>query len=133
MKPPYSRTVFDLICEQAEIDPSRIVAIDAGASLTYRQLVERSSRVAMRLRKNGVRRGDRVGLLSDNRAEWLEIFFAAAALGAIVVPFSTWSTASELEFLLNDSEVRWLFTIDRFGEQVFTDAIVSDISAHGTN
>jgi fatty-acyl-CoA synthase len=77
------------------------------------------------MRANGVRRGDRVGLLSDNRIEWLEVFFAAAAIGATVVPFSTWSTARELEYLLSDSQVRLLFTIPGFGERAFLECIVA--------
>jgi len=125
MKAPYSRTVFELLCEQAELTPNRDVAISAAGRFSYSKLVGRSRCVAGNLRKQGVRRGDRVGLLSNNRIEWLEIFFGAAALGAVIVPFSTWSTASELEFLINDAEIRWLFTIEHFGEQAFVDDLTT--------
>ena len=66
-----------------------------------------------------------VGLLVNNRIEWLEIFFGAAALGAVVVPFSTWSKRAELDFVLEDSRVRCLFTIGRFGEQDFAADILA--------
>ena len=74
-------------------------AITVDSSISYAALEARARAVAQRLRRSGIRRGDRVGLLCDNRMEWLEVFFAAAAIGAIVVPFSTWSTARELDFL----------------------------------
>jgi fatty-acyl-CoA synthase len=75
------------------------------------------------MRRAGVKRSDRVGLLADNRIEWLEVTFAAAALGATVVPFSTWSTPRELDFLLSDSRVRIMFTICHFGARAFADDI----------
>src|SRR5262245_47808700 len=75
------------------------------------------------MRRACIRRGYRFGLLADNRIEWLEVIFAAAALGATVVPFSTWSTPRELDFLLSDSRVRIMFTICHFGERAFADDI----------
>ena len=125
MRAPLSRTAFELLCERAASAPERAAAIAPGASVTYAALEARARALARRMREEGVRRGDRVGLLSDNRIEWLEVFFACAALGAVVVPFSTWSTARELEFLLSDSQVRLLFAIPRFAERTF----VEDIAA----
>ncbi|MFX6949528.1 AMP-binding protein, partial [Acinetobacter baumannii] len=44
----------------------------------------------------GIGRGDRVGLAMRNLPEWPVIFFAAASIGAIVVPLNAWWTAGEL-------------------------------------
>jgi fatty-acyl-CoA synthase len=123
MKAPYSRTLFDLLCEQADRSAAGPAVISAAATVTYPELVVRSRRVAGALRDAGIRRGDRIGLLSGNRPEWLEIFFGCAALGATVVPFSTWSTAAELDFLLNDAKVRWLFTVDSYSGRPFAEDI----------
>src|SRR5438552_14078435 len=101
MQAPLSRTMFELLCEQAAAAPERAVAITLDRSMSYAALADRTRIVAQCLRRSGVQRGDRVGLLCDNRMEWLEVFFAAAAIGAIVVPFSTWSTRRELDFLLS--------------------------------
>src|SRR5215475_15533249 len=114
---PYSRTLFELLCEQAANAPERPAAIANDGAVSYAELEARARRVAQGMREAGVSRGDRVGLLADNRIQWLEVLFAAAALGATLVPFSTWSTTRELDFLLSDSQVRFLFTIDRFGER----------------
>ena len=119
MNAPSSRTAFDLLREMAAHAPDRDMAVAADGACSYADLVDSAARVAGALQEQGVVPGDRIGLLSDNRVEWLEIFFAAAALGAVVVPFSTWSTASELDFLIRDSRIGWLFTIDRFGAQRF--------------
>jgi fatty-acyl-CoA synthase len=124
MRAPYSRTFFELLCEQAANAPERPAAISLDGSISYAELEVRARRVAQGMRKAGIRRGDRVGLLADNRIEWLEVMFAAAALGVTVVPFSTWSTLRELDFLLSDSRVRIMFTICRFGERAFAEDIL---------
>lgn len=125
MKVPYSRTAFELLCEQADKAPESFAAIYEDQAVTFATLANSSGHLASGLRDRGIRRGDRIGLLSHNRIEWLEIFFATTALGATLVPFSTWSTASELEFLINDSEIKWLFMIEQFGEQRFAEKVLA--------
>ncbi len=124
MRAPFSRTAFELLAEQAAKAPERDAAITLEARVSYGALHARAERVAGYLHDRGVRRGDRVGLLANNRIEWLEIFFGIAALGAVVVPFSTWSTAHELAFLLDDSEISWMFTVSQFGERQFLEDVV---------
>ena len=104
MQSPFSRTAFDLLREMAAHAADHPAVIADGVTTSYGQLAHAASRVAGKLRAGGVRRGDRVGLLSNNRLEWLEVYFATAALGAVLVPFSTWSTAAELEFLLSSGD-----------------------------
>ncbi len=132
MKAPYSRTAFELLCEQADKAPDGVAAVYESQRVTFAQLAASSSYLASGLRDRGIRRGDRLGLLSHNRIEWLEIFFATTALGATLVPFSTWSTASELEFLINDSRIKWLFMVEQFGEQRFADNIVAMMAIGAT-
>jgi fatty-acyl-CoA synthase len=117
MRAPYSRNLFDLMCEQAERYPDRVAVIDDQARATYPELLQRIRRVASALRAAGIRRGERIGMLVNNRMEWIEICIGAAALGAIPVPMSTWSKRREIDFLLADSRVRMLFALERFGDQ----------------
>jgi acyl-CoA synthetase (AMP-forming)/AMP-acid ligase II len=77
-------TVASLFLGQARMFPDRIAVVDGARSIPYRELAERSARLAAALASRGVGRGDRVALLSENRAEVLEVFLAAARLGAIV-------------------------------------------------
>ncbi len=121
MDAPYSRTLADLLFEQAGRYGANPAVICGDRQVSYADLALRASRVAAGLRQCGVRRGDRVGLLMNNRLEWLEVFFGAAIVGAVVVAFSTWSKRSELEWLLGDADVRVLFALDRFGEQDFAE------------
>ena len=123
MKAPYSRTFFDLLLEQSERHAQLPCYVSSTEHYSYAALYERAALVAARLQTLGMRRGDRIGLLAQNQIEWLEIFFGAAALGATVVPFSTWSTTRELEFLVQDSQISVLFMIDSISERSFVQAL----------
>jgi len=120
MRPPYSRILFDLACEQSERYADSPAVIAGGRQTSYRQLADGVRRIAAALRARGIRREDRVALLAENRYEWIEAAFAASAVGAVVCPFSTWSTRTELEFLLRDSQAKILFTSARFGDADYT-------------
>ncbi|HEY5171896.1 MAG TPA: class I adenylate-forming enzyme family protein [Acidimicrobiia bacterium] len=65
---------------------------------------DRLARVlAASLARLGVRRGDRVALVSANLPEWVITWWACAVLGATLVPLNAWWKAEELEFGLRDS------------------------------
>lgn len=119
MQPPFSRTFYELLAEQASRAPDAPAILAGGDVVSYEALRAAAARVAGSLRARGIRRGDAVGILINNRVAWLEIFFGAAALGATVVPLSTWSKGPELDFLLADSGIKCLFLIERLGAQDF--------------
>jgi fatty-acyl-CoA synthase len=130
MQSPFSRTAFDLLREQAVRAPDHPAVIQGGNTVSYAALADAAARVAGKLRADGMRRGDRVGLLSNNRLEWLEVYFGAAALGAVLAPFSTWSTAAELEFLLDDAQVGTVFALSNYRGKDFA-AEVEGLRATG--
>src|SRR6266700_3604857 len=119
MMPPDSRTLFGLLREQAGRYPDRPAVICGERIATYRDLAAGAGRIGAALGARGIGRGDRVGILVNNRLEWLEACFGITALGAVAVPFSTWSKPAELEFLLADSEVDALIAVASFAGQDF--------------
>jgi fatty-acyl-CoA synthase len=123
MQAPYSRTLADLIFEQAERYGERPAAIWRDQVISYAELCRRATCVAASLRNLGITRGERVGLLVSNRPEWLEAFFGTVIAGGVVVAFSTWSTPDELDWLMQDSAVRVLIALDRFGANDFATAL----------
>ena len=72
---------------------------------TYRQLWEQVDLAARGLLSRGVQKGDRVGLWSPNRAEWVVTQFATARVGAILVNINPSYRSSELEYALKQSGV----------------------------
>ena len=79
---------------------------DDEVALTWSQVLERSDAIAGGLAKLGVRGGECVAIMLGNRPEFHLVDLAAVTLGA--TPFSIYVTypASEVEFLLKDSECR---------------------------
>src|SRR5262249_42138770 len=67
------------------------------------------ARTARALHEWGIGKGDRVGILSENRPEWPVADMAILLLGAISVPIYTTLTADQTAFVLNDSGCRALF------------------------
>ncbi len=77
----------------------------AGArTLTYAGLHERALAAAAALRAAGVRRGDRIGLLSRNASHVIELHFAAAALHAVIVNLNIHLAPRELAYICADSQ-----------------------------
>lgn len=125
MRAPFSRTLPDLLAEQALLGGDHAAVISEGVVTSYADLARRAGQVAAGLRAQGVKRGDRVGLLASNRIEWLEICFGSLAAGAVLVPISTWSTQAELEFILEDSDIMTLFSVASMGKENFVASLTA--------
>ncbi|MEZ5551733.1 MAG: long-chain fatty acid--CoA ligase [Pseudomonadales bacterium] len=93
------------LAKRAFLSPDREAYVDSHSDLrlTYRALNARCNRLANALRADGLREGERVGLLLMNSAEFMEAYFALAKIGAVVVPLNWRLVPDELEFILKDS------------------------------
>ncbi len=75
---------------------------------TYRELWEQTTSLANALLARGIEKGDRVGIWSPNRFEWVVTQYATARIGAILVNVNPAYKSRELEYALNQSGVRML-------------------------
>lgn len=89
--------------------------------VTYAAHFRAVATLAQALVGMGIVKGDRVGLAMRNLPEWPVIFFAAASIGAIVVPLNAWWTSGELEYGINDSGCRILFVDDERYQRLAAD------------
>jgi long-chain acyl-CoA synthetase len=83
--------------------------VQGGRRLTYEQHNALVRRVAAAFARRGIGHGDRVAILSANNVEWVVLFWAAAAVGAVAVPLNAWWKSDELRFGLEDSGAKLLF------------------------
>jgi acetyl-CoA synthetase len=81
---------------------------DGAATATFKELSERSSRVANGLRALGVKRGERILLMLGNVVPLWEVMLAAMKLGAVVIPASTLLTPTDLKDRFERGRVRHL-------------------------
>jgi long-chain acyl-CoA synthetase len=102
-EPPEPRPLFDLVSATAARGPKKTCVRFQGASMTYAQVDDLSSRFATALVSLGVRKGDRVAIFMPNMPQFVLAYFGILKAGGVVVPCSPLYKAKELEFQLRDS------------------------------
>ena len=88
---------------QTTPDKAAVVIAETGAVRTYRELDENSARLARLLNDAGLRRGDVLALLSDNRLEAFDIYWAALRSGLYVTAINRHLSADEVAYIVKDS------------------------------
>jgi long-chain acyl-CoA synthetase len=82
--------------------------------ISYEELRRRVFQLANGLAAIGLKRGDRVAIISENRPEWVISDQAIVALGAVDVPIYPTMTAKQNEFIFNDAGVRFAIVSNQF-------------------
>jgi len=111
--------IGDWIRKWSQLSPQKVAIIDDGHEISYKELNRRSNQVANFLLQEGMHKGDRVGVLFYNCHEYIEIYFALAKVGAILVPLNWRMAPPELSHILNDCGATFLF----FGEDFLDTAL----------
>ncbi|MGA0598715.1 AMP-binding protein [Enterovirga sp. CN4-39] len=99
-------TLADMVAAGARSFGERPWLVTEEGRLTHRDCLARMERAARRLAGAGVGRGDRIALLAQNRAEHLDLLFAAARLGAILVEVNWRLSPDEIAHVLADTTPR---------------------------
>jgi fatty-acyl-CoA synthase len=90
----------------------------ADVALTYERLDRRANRTARLLREFGVDPGDRIAVVSRNRPELVDLFFAGGKTGGVLAPLSHRLAPPEMAALLEDVEAELLVVEAPFAEDV---------------
>lgn len=110
------KTVPEAMAAVAAANAERVAVIDGDERVTYAQLQGRIAAFAGALHGRGIQRGDRVAVLLVNSLEFVVAYFAAAALGAIVVPMNEHYQRDELLYFLSEPDARLLVTSRGFSQ-----------------
>jgi acyl-CoA synthetase (AMP-forming)/AMP-acid ligase II len=86
------------LSKRALLNPNREAYVDGSGAmrLSFRELNTRCNRLANALLKAGVKKGERIAFLLMNSAEFMEAYFSAAKIGAVVVPLNLRLVPDEL-------------------------------------
>jgi fatty-acyl-CoA synthase/long-chain acyl-CoA synthetase len=111
-------TIGDLLLNAADRYPDTLALVFPDAQYTYAELASRALRRARSLQALGVKPRDHVGILMHTCPAFVEIFFAAALCGAVIVPINARYRASELAYVVENGDLVTLITTDTIAEQV---------------
>jgi acyl-CoA synthetase (AMP-forming)/AMP-acid ligase II len=111
---PDALTVGGVLRQQARARGEHPLLVCDAERLSYAEADRRSARLARGLIGLGAGKGTHIGVLFPNGPAWIVAMLAAARIGAVVVPFSTFATAPELAVQLVDSDTQILLATASF-------------------
>ncbi|MDB6000092.1 MAG: AMP-binding protein [Rhizobacter sp.] len=118
-------TIAGLLHDTASRFPHRAAAVfrEQGIRWTWREFQDEVDAFAAGLMSLGLKVGERVGIWSPNRAEWLVTQFATARVGLVLVNINPAYRVVELEYALNVSGCRALVTAERLKSSKYLDML----------
>ncbi|WP_462413410.1 long-chain-fatty-acid--CoA ligase [Neobacillus sp. Marseille-QA0830] len=106
--------ISQILLNTANEAASHPAIVFRNASLTYQELAELVKVKATGLQKYGLKNGSHVALMMTNKPEYAVAYFSLLAIGATVVPINPTFKASEIMYILNDSEAEAII-VDEVG------------------
>lgn len=107
-----------LFSRHAKYRPDHLAAVFGERRLTFLQFNREINRIANALLALGVNKGEKIATLLPNCLELLEVYWACAKIGAVVVPLSTLLREQAVVALLNDADAVMLVTNSGFADAV---------------
>jgi fatty-acyl-CoA synthase len=109
-------TVAELLEENARKYPDRdaLIYSDKDLKYSYSELNSRVDKLAKGMLALGIVKGDHVGIWAVNVPDWLTVFYATARIGAVLLTVNTSYQLSELEYVMQQSDMKALFLIDGY-------------------
>ena len=107
------------LAREARQHPQRVVLVDACGSLTLGELWQRVSVLGEGFRRAGLQPGERLVLIGPNSAAWVQVWLAALAVGAVVVPLNPELRAADQAALIDHAGAGFVF-IDQPEKKVRT-------------
>ncbi|MEX2281010.1 MAG: class I adenylate-forming enzyme family protein [Gemmatimonadota bacterium] len=108
------RSVAEVLQIQAAESPDATFLIYQDRRLTFSQVDARATALAAALAELGVEKGDRIAIDLPNWPEFVISMFAAAKVGAIIVPLNPRYTVPELQYMLRHSEATVVISAENF-------------------
>jgi fatty-acyl-CoA synthase/long-chain acyl-CoA synthetase len=111
-------TIGDLLLTAADRYPDTLALVFPEERYTYAELARRALRRARSLQALGVKPRDHVGILMHTCAEFVELFFAIALCGGVIVPINARYKSSELGYVIENGDLVTVLTTDSITDQV---------------
>ena len=96
--------IGSFLSKRANHSPNMEALVVGGLRFNYKELNERANRLANAMKAKGLQPGDRVAYLGLNEAEFMDLYFGLAKLGAILVPVNFRLAPPEVQYIINNCE-----------------------------
>lgn len=106
------------LLQRAYVTPNRIALTFEGQQWTFQQLKEESLQLAGKMKRSGLRDGDRIALLGRNTASMVVTIHACLLVGVEIVLLNNRLAAKELQWQIDDSEVTRVIVDDTYHDKV---------------
>lgn len=103
-------TFDEFLIHWAADRPDRMAMREGDDCLTYRELEDRTARVASALMAAGLRTGDRIAWIGKNSDLYFTLFYGAARAGIVMAPIGWRLSPAEWAFIVNDTQAKIVFT-----------------------
>ncbi len=120
----------------SRVHPDNIAVVCKNLCLTYLQFKSRVDTIAGSFHSLGIKKGDRIAIIHQNCHIYLESYFAAAKIGAVLVPINYRLSPEDYVFILNDSQAKMLIAQFEFYDPKFRDKYdvpLIEVVAEGSN
>jgi len=107
-------TLGQMLEETVGRHPQRVAIQFNKQKITFRQLNDAVNRASQALLKLEVQEGDKVGILLENKPEYIISYFATLKVGGVVVPLNTFLSGAELAYIMNNCQLKVLVTSEKF-------------------
>lgn len=110
------KLLADYLTLGAQLRPEHTALIYQDTRISYRKFYDTVENLACYLLDIGIKKGDRIAYIMTPRPEFFYLYMAASRVGAIIVGMSTRHTIHEMEYILNNSEASYIFSLDTMYE-----------------
>lgn len=106
--------LYNLLENTSLLHPAKNAVVCGSRSFTYLQFKSRVDKLAGSFHSLGIKKGDRIAIIHQNCHIFLESYFAAAKIGAVLVPINYRLSPKDFTYILNDSQAKMLIIQSEF-------------------
>lgn len=107
-------TLGQMLEATAQRLPRKCAIKFSGRKISYNELNESVNKISHNLLSLGLKKGDRVGIFSENCPEYIMTYFGALKIGGIAVPINSFLTGAEVKYIVDNCQIQVLVTSSKF-------------------
>lgn len=113
---PY-QNFYEMITANAQNQPKKTLIFEEEKKISNLEFLQKVDSFARFLMHSGMKKEDKIALITHNCSEFLIAFFAISKIGGVIVPINNMLKKEEYTYILNDAEAKMLISSSKFSQQ----------------